>query len=363
MKTIFRILRKVPVLGVPGLAAGAILAVALIAGCARIPVVPSGTVKEIRDAASSPIVEQKTVAVPALEAGDPPAADYVIGPNDVLYVNVYGRPELGSPVHPFGGKIQGSRVDGLGNIHLPLVESAHVAGLTVGQTQERLKEAFRKYVQEPWVVVEVVEHRSRPLYLLGQFKAPGTYYMDRPLNLLEGVALGNGLDTTADLRGARLIRQERTQPVDVYDLLQNGDKSQNVWLKPGDTIYVPDDRAQNVFVFGAVTKPGPVPMLHGKLTLPQAIGAAGLRDIGYDLRHVRIIRSFSPTRGQLLAVDMNRVMAGEALPFPLMAGDIIYVPKSPVGNWNDAISEILPSLQAVSAILQPFVQIEFLRED
>jgi polysaccharide biosynthesis/export protein len=338
------------------------LALAL-GGCARIPVVPGGTVKEIRDeAAASPIVEQEAVAVPPLGPGEPPPADYVIGPNDVLYVNVYGRPELGSPVHPFGGKIQGSRVDGRGNVHLPLVEGVHLAGLTVGQAQDRLKEAFRKYVQEPWVVVEVVEHRSRPLYLLGQFKAPGTYYMDRPLNLLEGIALGNGLDTTADLRGARLLRADKTVAVDIHDLLQNGDKSQNVWLQPGDTIYVPDDRAQNVFVFGAVTRPGPVPMMHGKLTLPQAIGAAGLRDIGYDLRRVRIIRSLSPTRGVLLGVDMNRVMTGDALPFPLMAGDIVHVPKSPVGNWNDAINEILPSLQAVSALLNPFVQIKFLSD-
>ena len=358
MKTILRTMRRagrlfknVPVLMV------------VIAGCAGVPSVPSGTIRDIGGPAGSPVVEQETVSVAPFVQENPPPANYVIGPNDVLYVNVYGRPELGSPMGPsIGTKIQGSRVDGNGDIHLPLVESVKVAGMTVVQAQERLKEAFKTYVKEPWVVVEMVEYRSKPLYLLGQFKAPGTYYMERPLNLLQGIALGNGLDPTANLRGARLIREEKTLPVDIHDLLQNGDKKQNVWLMAGDTIYVPDDRAQNVFVFGAVSKPGPVQMLQGKLTLPQAIAAAGLRDTGYDLSSVRIIRSFTPTRGQLLVVNTNKVMAGVALPFPLMEGDIVYVPKSGVGNWNDAINEILPSLQAVSAILNPFVQIKFLSD-
>ncbi len=333
----------------------------MLAGCSS---VKPGTIRDIGGApAGSPVVEQETVSIAPFVEEKPPPANYVIGPNDILFINVYGRPELGSPMGPSGGtKVQGSRVDGNGEIHLPLVESVKVEGLTVEQAQRKLKEAFKTYVKEPWIVVEVVEHRSKPIYLLGQFKAPGTYYMDRPLNLLQGVALGNGFEPTAKLRGARLIREEKTLPVDIYTLLQNGDKKQNVWLKAGDTIYVPDDKAQNVFVFGAVTKPGPIPMPQGRLTLPQAIAAAGLRDVGYDLSGVRIIRSITPTRGQLLVVNTNKVMAGEALPFPLTEGDIVYVPKSGVGSWNDAINEILPSLQAVSAILNPFVQIKFLSE-
>lgn len=355
MKTIPGPVRSIPL---------CILLAAFFAGCAGIPQVPSGTVRDIGDPAGSPVVEQETVSVAPFVEEKPPSANYVIGPNDVLYVNIYGRPELGSPMGPsVGTKIQGSRVDGNGDIHLPLVESVGVAGLTVEQAQEGLKKAFKTYVKEPWVVVEVVEYRSKPLYLIGQFKAAGTYYMDRPLNLLQGIALGNGLDPTANLRGARLLREEKTLAVDIYNLLQQGDRKQNVWLKAGDTIYVPDDRAQNIFVFGAVIRPGAVPMLHGKMTLPQAIGAAGLRDIGYDLGSVRIIRSFTPTRGQLLVVDTTKTLGGEALPFPLMEGDIVYVPKSSVGSWNDAINEILPSLQLVGAILTPFVQIKFLTDN
>ena len=338
-------------------------ALCLLCGCATYVDLPAGTVKKIEGPAASPVVERQEVSVPAVAPEPPPSADYTIGSNDVLFININGRPEFLVTGTNTNSKIQGSRVDGNGNIQIPMVGAVKVSGLTLSQVQESIREKLRTYLKDPWVVVEVAEYRSHPIYLLGQFRAAGTYYMDRPLNLLQGIAMGNGFDASADLRGARLNRNNRIMPVDVYDLLLNGSNSQNVWLKPGDTIFIPDNRNQQVFVFGAVKKPGPVPMLQGGLNLAQAIGSAELRDAGYDFRHVRIIRSLSTTRGELLVVDFDKILRGDALPLPLMAGDIIYVPRSHIGAWNDAINEILPSLQAISALLQPFVSIKFLSED
>jgi polysaccharide export outer membrane protein len=211
-------------------------------------------------------------------------------------------------------------------------------------------------------VVEVAEYRSQPLYLLGQFRSPGTHYMESPMDLLRGFALGSGVDPSGNLRGARLIRGKKTMAVDIYALLLEGDQNQNVWLRPGDTIYIPDSKAQNVYVFGAVKIVGPIPMQQGRLTLSQAIAHAGLPDTGFHLDQVRIIRSLSATRGQLIVVDAARIMRGETLPLSLAEGDIVYVPKSRMKTWNDALNEILPSLQAFGAILNPFVQIKFLSD-
>jgi len=184
--------------------------------------------------------------------------------------------------------------------------------------------------------------------------------MDRPLTLLQGIALGNGYDNKSDISSARLIRDKRTMPVDIHDLLTRGDQRQNVWLKPGDTIYIPDDRDKMVFVFGAVKKNGPVPIPPGGLTLSQAIATAELRDTGHDFKYVRLIRSYSATRGELMVIDFDKILRGEAMSPLLQQGDIIYVPKSGFGTWNDAINEILPSLNAISAMIQPFVQIKYL---
>ncbi|HEY6872871.1 MAG TPA: polysaccharide biosynthesis/export family protein [Geobacteraceae bacterium] len=336
---------------------------ALLAGCAPYTDLPPGTCKLVTVPSPTAVVERQEVSVPpAAPEEPPPSPDYVIGANDVLFINVGGHPEFLVAPGNMNSKVQGSRVDGNGRVNLPMVGSVEVAGLTLSQAQNRLQEVFGKYLQNPWVVVEVAEYKSRPVYLLGQFKAPGTYYLDRPLNLLQGVALGGGFDITADLRSARLTRNQRLVPVDLYDLLTKGDPTQNVWLKAGDTVYIPDNRNQQVFVFGAVKKPGPVAIPPAGLNLAQAIANAELRETGYDFQHVRIIRSLSTIRGELLVVDFDKILRGEALPIQLMAGDIVYVPKSAFGTWNDVIADLLPSLQAVSAGLQPFVEIKFLRQ-
>ena len=364
----------------------------LLTGCSRYRDMPPGTVKEIRGSGfegvgmtdlqkakpgsglqtTSPIVEAQIVTVLPLDE-PPPSPDYIVGPYDVLSINVSGKPEFSSMASTTGStsitaslgvitQATGCRVDGSGNIQLPFVGTVHVWGMTLLEIQSRLLAIYPKYLNDPWVIVDVKDYRSYPLYLLGQFRNSGTFYMDRPLNLLQGIALGSGYDNTADLSAARLIREKRTMPVDIYDLLTNGDQRQNVWLKSGDTIYIPDNKNQQVFVFGAVKKPGPLPIPPGGLTLTQAIASAELRDTGYDLNYVRIIRSYSATRGELMVVDFEKIMRGNALPLVLRQGDIVYVPKSHLGSWNDAINEILPSLQAFSAILSPFVQIKYLSQ-
>jgi len=329
-------------------------------GCAPYADLAPGAKREI----VSPVVSREEVSVPALPAEPPPPKDYLIGVGDVLLLDVSGRPEFTVAVQSGGGpgKVQGSRVDGAGMLHVPLVGSVQVAGLTLSQVEAKLTKLLTKYLQDPWVVVEVLDYKSLPLYLLGQFRVSGTFYMDRPMTLLQGLSLGSGFDPTANLKGARLTRGGKIMPVDFNELLSKGDASQNIWLKGGDTIYLPDNRNQVVFIFGAVKKPGLVPMPSGGLNLAQAIASAELRDAGFDFHHVRIIRSLSATRGELMVVDYDLVLRGEALPLQLVEGDIVYVPKSGFGTWNDVIADILPSLQTVGAILQPFVSIKFLRQ-
>jgi len=211
-------------------------------------------------------------------------------------------------------------------------------------------------------VVEIVEYHSKPLYLMGQFRTPGVYYMDRPMTFLQGISLGNGFDSSANLRGVRLLRDQKIAPVDVYSLILDGRIEQNVWLRPGDTVFIPDNRNQNVFVFGAVNKPGPLPMAQGRMDILEAIASSDPRTVGLDLKDVRIIRSLTTTSGELLVIDVEKIRRGETLNMQLIEGDVVYVPKNAFGTWNDIIGEILPSLQAISALLQPFVNIKYLAQ-
>jgi polysaccharide export outer membrane protein len=297
---------------------------------------------------------------PAPPDPQPTSLDYLVGSGDVLSVTVYARPDLSTGSQNEGSK--GSRVDGNGNIHLPLIGTVPAAGLTVGAIRDKVESALRKYVNEPSAVVEVLVYRSQPIYLMGQFRTPGVYYLDRPMTFLQGITLGNGFDATANLRGVRLLRDKQIAPVDIYSLIMDGRIEQNVWLRAGDTVFIPDNRNMNVFVFGAVNKPGPQPMPQGRMNILEAVATADPRTVGLDLKNVRIIRSLTTTSGELLVVDVEKIRRGEALPLPLQEGDIVYVPKNAFGTWNDAIAEILPSLTTVSTLLQPFVSIKYLRQ-
>jgi len=329
-------------------------------GCSGYRDLEPGTRLEI----TSAVIERDEVTVNPFREQSPPPRDYQVGPGDILVIQVYGQPDMGS----LGSRnsttdLRGSRIDGQGFLHLPLTGAVQVAGLNLQQVEEHLTRELSRYLTSPLVVAEIVDYRSQPLHLLGQFNAPGVHYMERPLTLMEGLSLGNGLSEIANLRGARLIRNQQTLPVDLLALLQNGETDNNVWLLPGDTIFVPDDRNQNVFVFGAVKKPGAIAMPNGNLTLAQALASAGIEESRDDENRIRIIRSHTVTRGELLVVDMEQILRGKALPFQLQQGDIIYVPRGLLGSWNQVLTDLLPSLQTVSAILQPFVQIQYLQNN
>jgi len=164
------------------------------------------------DTPASPVVEKIRVSVPPAPPDPQPSSlDYQVGIGDVLSVMVYARPDLSTGGAAGGTAVgaKGSRVDGEGNLHLPLIGTVTAAGMTVGAIRDKVEAALRKYVQEPSVVVEVAEYRSKPIYLMGQFRTPGVYYLDRPMTFLQGITLGNGFEATANLRGVRLLRDRK----------------------------------------------------------------------------------------------------------------------------------------------------------
>ncbi len=366
-----------------------IIAVLLSAGCARNRDLVAGTVKDISNGADtrlkkpdpkqsynpkakSPVVELETVTIPPPKE-PPPPVDYVVGPNDVIMVTVSGHPEYSPGLFIPGaaaatatvtGTQRGCRVDGNGYIQIPTLGLVRVAGLTLSQIRNHIQGLLMQYLQEPSVVVEVTQYNSQPLYILGQFKNTGVFYMDRPFNVLQGLAMGGGYDlASANPKSARIIRDKKVLPVDVYELLMRADQTQNIWLKPGDTIFMPDNKNQVVFVFGAGKTGLSVPLPASGLNLLQAIAMAGFQEVGYHARRVFLIRTLSTTKGQLMVVDVDMIVRGDALPVELCEGDVIYIPKSAMTSWNEAVSEILPTLQAFGAIISPFVQMKYLFRD
>jgi polysaccharide export outer membrane protein len=125
---------------------------------------------------------------------------------------------------------------------------------------------------------------------------------------------------------------------------------------------IPSSANENAFVFGAVTKPGAVLFNSGSLSLLQALSDAGLDLAAYtnsELSAVRVIRAGGRS-AEFFVVNASMIMDGTATSFALRPGDIVFVPPTTVATWNQALSELLPSLNTISAVLNPFVSIRYL---
>ena len=160
-------------------------------------------------------------------------AAYVIGPGDLLSVNVWKEKDLSKQVSV--------RLDG--KISLPLVNDVQAAGLTLTELRDQLTKHYKDFVDVPEVSVTVLESRSKRIYLLGKVVKPGEYLMQKTMTVVQAISLAGGLAEWADSSDVKLIRKidgvEQTFLVD-YDAIVSGeDLSQNVLLQPDDTIFVP----------------------------------------------------------------------------------------------------------------------------
>lgn len=160
-------------------------------------------------------------------------ADYVLGPEDVLGIVFWRERDMSADVVV--------RPDG--RISLPLLNDVDVDGLTPDQVRERVAELAKKFIEDPNVTVVVKQINSRKVYITGNVERPGTFPLLRATTVLQLIALAGGLKEFANAGDIVLVRTEGTKQESFtfnYDQLKNRKNlSQNIFLKPGDTIIVP----------------------------------------------------------------------------------------------------------------------------
>ena len=347
-------------------ALGIAVASMTLAGCSSPPTAPV-TVSQIP--AATPIVSAQTESLTAADMSDVMGANtnsaYVLGPNDVISISVYMHPELDVPVPSAIGAEGGVLITSDGSVQLPLIGNIQLGGLTLAQAENRITSAYAQYVNNPEVAIEIQQAQSLRYYLLGAFSSPGVKYPGHQLTLLDALALGGTVNISdADLYQAYVTQNSTKLPLDLHALLVDGDLTQNITLASGDTIVIPTSANENAFIYGSVSKPGAVPFQSGSLSLLQALSSAGL-DLpsmtNGELSQIHIIRAEGRS-AQFYVVNADLIMNGKAASFSLEPGDIVYVPASGVATWNQVLTQLLPSLQTVSAVLNPFVSIKYLSQ-
>jgi polysaccharide export outer membrane protein len=200
-------------------------------------------VNAIRAGWKAGVVDEALKALPASpnkDADNPEKPDrgvpdeYIIGEADVLGVLVYKEPDASIASVPV-------RADG--KVTLPLIKDVLVAGLTPAQAEKMITTKLMPFIIEPDVNVVVREIHSKRIYLVGALHKQGPVDLRYPMTVLQAITEAGGLNEFAK---RKLIFVRRTEngstfqlPFD-YDAVLRGQKTeQNVWLKPGDYVIVP----------------------------------------------------------------------------------------------------------------------------
>jgi polysaccharide biosynthesis/export protein len=158
---------------------------------------------------------------------------YIIGPEDVLDINVWKEPDMTRivPVRPDG------------KISLPLINDVQAAGSTPQQLAGAVKEKLRKFLTDPQVTVIVTQINSQRIYVMGEVLRAGAFPLIPGMTVLQALANAGGFSTFADVKKIHVLRMvngKRAElPFNYREVLKGGNEEQNIKLEPGDTVVVP----------------------------------------------------------------------------------------------------------------------------
>ncbi len=164
---------------------------------------------------------------------EPPAQqnEYVISPDDVVNVRVFGQDNMSARA-----KV---REDGM--ISLPFLHDVSAAGVTPVVLSSQLQQKLKNYIVNPVVTVSLEEQRQVGVSVLGEVLRPGVYRLEPTAGVLQAIASSGGFTNFAN-KDLFVIRQIDGQPTRIrfdYGALAEG-RGQGIGfrLKSGDVVLV-----------------------------------------------------------------------------------------------------------------------------
>jgi len=243
---------------------------------------------------------------------DVPPTDYVLGPGDVIRVNVFQNPDLTTE----------TRVSETGSISFPLVGGVSVGGKTLAGAEANIAKALRDggFVLKPQVTLLLLQIRGSQVAVLGQFNRPGRYPLETSnVRLSDMMATAGGIASTgADVvvvSGVRDGKQFKRE-IDVTNMLLKGDASQDIQLLGGDTVFV--NRAPMFYIYGEVQRPGAF-RLERDMSVMQALASGGGMTLRGTLRGLEVHRRDANGKVQILRPKLEDI---------LQSDDIVQVKES-----------------------------------
>jgi polysaccharide export outer membrane protein len=313
------------------------------------------------------------VASPALIPAD---NAYTLGGGDTIRIDIFDVPE-------FSGANGQYAILADGSLNLPWIGKVSVQGLTLEQAAQALAAQYTPYINDPLITVTLLASRPLRIGIIGQVNRPGVYTVSaatggasQKQTVTLAIQSAGGITQIADVQNIQVRRPhptgtEQIIPVNIWNFLQTGDLAQDVELRDGDTVVVPEaiafDPAEtsqlaasnlspttiSVNVVGEVMRPGAI-ALPPNVSLNQALLAAG----GFNSQRARrsrvtLIRLHpdGSVTNRSVAVDFTAGINEETNP-PLHSSDIVMVGRSTLASTSDFLGTLLSPLNGVFSIFR-----------
>ncbi len=192
------------------------------------------------------------------DAYQPTKSDYLIKPNDNLYIRVTSTDERTSAFlnfdtrntngridTPMAATLAGYRVNMDGSINFPFIGKIYIAGLTLAEVRDKIHVAVSKYLEDSSVDVKLLNDN---ISIIGEVNEPGRFLLyAEEINLLEAISMAGDMTDYANRKEIRLIRNDGDIPqiIKINTLDDNIMFSPYFYLKPGDIVYVAPRRLKS----------------------------------------------------------------------------------------------------------------------
>jgi len=243
----------------------------------------------------------------------PVPAEYTLGPGDEVLIRGWGTIDVDYR----------ATIDRNGLVTVPTIGPVVLGGVKAGDAEGIVQQAVSKLYKGVSLSVNFGQLRAITVYVVGQANRPGTYTVSSLSTLVTALFASGGPNSNGSMRRVEVKRGGKVAAtLDLYDFIAKGDRSADIKLRDGDTIYIPA-AAGFVALTGKVNTPAIYEIRDDRDTVQTMLDFAGGLPIVADPRRAYLER-VEPGKNQPRSVEQFSLQ-GDGLARKLKNGDILSI--------------------------------------
>jgi polysaccharide biosynthesis/export protein len=264
---------------------------------------------------------------------------YLLGAQDELDIFIFSTSDAGQLENIFPGKIT-RKISLNGYLELPRIGVLKASEKTIRELKETIAKKFEEYLFLPQVMISLIKAKNVPIYVVGQVKSPGVYYVndgeESKKKFLHIIQKAGGFTDKADKSSIIVKRYNKSIPLNFSNYTKDYAPSHNITLQGGDNIVV-QSALNTVYVLGSVKLPGAIRFSEEKSLMDYIAEAGGLNDSAGD--ELAVVTKLNK-RDSIRRVKLNQLVRLPTTKLPISPGTIVFVPKGLIANWEFILRQL-----------------------